>query len=189
MDLDRLRIPIRRSELDRLLQAEGELTEEEKAIRERFADERALDLGIPHMERYGEMYAELVRTFGRKFERALWKPEEVVGRRWPLNGRELSGLLAPLGKSVECSAQTIDRLAGRELIAPPLLVGEGDERPLRVYFGRHFVEIAYWQLHEFKPSEESARLATFRSAFDRARQVFWNGHPSVPRPPAARRVR
>lgn len=187
--VDRLRIPIRRSDLHRLLKAEGELTDEERRIRERFAGERALDLGIPHMERYGQMYAALVRApFGRRFERALWHPEEIVGRRWPLNARELAQLLGSLGEAMSCSHQTIDRLARSELIAPPLLIGQGEARPLRVYFGRHFVEVAYWQQHGFRPSEERARLAAFRSVFDRARQIFWGGHPSVTRQVSDRRT-
>lgn len=180
--LDRLRIPVRRSDLDRLLEVEGALTEEERKLRDLFADERALDLGIPDMPRYGAMFSELGRTpVGRKFERALWHPEGIVDRRWPLNSTEIAALLGSLGEDLTCSAQTIDRLARDELIAPPMLIGEGEERPLRVYFGRHFVEIAYWQHHHFRPAEERARLDVFRSVLDHARQVFWNHHPSVTR--------
>ncbi len=187
--LDRLRIPVRRSELDRLLEAEGTLTEEEQKLRDLFADERALDLGIPDMPRYGAMFNELVQTpFRRTFERALWHPEDIVDRRWPLNSTELAALLGSLGEDLTCSAQTIDRLARDELIARPMLVGEGEERPLRVYFGRHFVEIAYWQHHHFRPAEERARLDVFRSVLDHARQVFWNHHPSVTRRTAAHRT-
>lgn len=180
--LDRLRIPVLRSDLDRLLGAEGTLTGEERKLRHFFADERALDLGIPDMPRYGAMFNELVQTpFGRTFERALWHPEDIVDRRWPLNSTELVALLGSLGEDLTCSAQTIDRLARDELIAPPMLIGEGEERPLRVYFGRHFVEIAYWQHHQFRPAEERARLDAFRLALDHARHVFWNHHPSVTR--------
>lgn len=185
VELDRLRVPLRRSSLDELLHAEGELTDEEKAVRELFADEHALDLGIPDMPRYGEMFDDLVRAYGRKFERALFHPEETVDRRWPLYAGEMSQLLASVDPKLDCSAQTIDRLARRELIAPPMLIGEG-ERALRVYFGRHFVDVAYWQHNQFRPSEESARLATLRSVVDRARQIFWNRHPSVTRPSARR---
>ena len=110
--LDRLRIPVRRSDLDRLLEAEGALSEEERKLRDLLAGERALDLGIPDMPRYGAMFNELVRTpFGRRFERALWHPEGIVDRRWPLNSTELAAVLGSLGEDLTCSAQTIDRLA------------------------------------------------------------------------------
>lgn len=187
VDLDRLRIPLRRSELDRIITADGALTDEEKAVRDRLADEHALDLGIPNMPRYEDMFDDLVRAYGKRFERALFHPEELVEHRWPLYARELSELLAKVSPRLECSPQTIDRLVGRELIAAPLLIGEGTERALRVFFGRHFVEVAYWRHNEFRPSVESARLAVLRSAFDRSRRIFWNGHPSVPRRPATRR--
>lgn len=187
--LDRLRIPIRRSDLERLLAAEAELTVQEREIRERLAEERALDLGIPDMPRYGAMFEELAATpFGRRFERALWHPEEIVHERWPLNSIELARLLASIDQSVACSARTIDRLASEALIAPPMLIGEGEERPLRVYFGRHLVEIAYWQRHQFRPEVERARLDALRSVFDHARAVFWDRHPSVPRRVASRRA-
>lgn len=183
--LDRLRIPIRRSELDELFETERTLTRPERKLRDRFADERALDLGIPDAPRYREMFDELVAAYGRRFERVLRHPEDVTGRRWPLNSTELSELLESLG--LGCSAQTIDRLADDELIAAPLRIGKGEERPLRVYFGRHFVEVAYWRHHGFRPAVERARLASFRSTLDHARQVFWDHHPSLGRRATSRR--
>lgn len=69
-----------------------------------------------------------------------------------------------------------------------MLIGEGEERPLRVYFGRHFVEIAYWQHHHFRPEVERARLDAFRSALDHARQIFWGRHPSLTGRVAPRRT-
>lgn len=181
--LDRLRIPVRRADLARLLTAESGLTKEERALRERFADERVLDLGIPDLPRYGAMFDELAAArFGRRLERALWHPEDIVEVRWPLNSSELARLLAHVDDSVACSSRTIDRLAAEELIGAPLRVGLGAERPLRVYFGRHFVEIAFWQRHHLRPEVERARLEALRGDEpDHARSVFWSDHPSVAR--------
>lgn len=182
---DRLRIPLRRSEIDRLLAEAGPLTDEERALRDRFADERALDLGIPDMPHFGPLFEELARArFGRRFARALWQPDDIVGRRWPLSAQEMSDLLASVSDEVKCSFQTIDRLANDELIAPPLEIGRGPERAQRVYFGRHFVEVAYWQYRRFRPETERARLEGLRAEFtdeERAQQLFWNGHPSLSR--------
>ena len=179
--LERLRLPIRRSALARLFEAKAELTPEERKLRERFADERALDLGIPDLPRYGDMFNELAaQKFGRRFERALWHPDQTVGLRWPLNSSELASLVDNVDRTVACSSRTIDRLAEEELISPPLLLGLGEERPLRVYFGRHFVEIAYWQLKKLRPEVERARLQGLRTQFeDHAREVFWTDHPSI----------
>ena len=190
-ELDRLRI--RRSDLERLLEASGgPLTKDEHAIRSRLAEERALDLGIPDLPHYGPLFDELTRApFGRRFERALWHPEGLVQRRWPLNSTELAQLLAAVNEKVACSFQTIDRLAKEELIAAPLEIGLGEERALRVYFGRHFVEVAYWQYRQFRPETERARLEGLRAEFansEHAQELYWSEHPSVPGGTVLRRV-
>jgi hypothetical protein len=178
--LDRLRIPVRRADIERLLEAEAQLTSEERKVRKLLTREHALDLGIPDMPRYGALFAALVAaSFGRRFERALWHPEEFVDRRWPLNSTEMATLLEAVDEKVSCSARTIDRLALEELIAAPLVIGEGEERPLRVYFGRHFVEVAYWQLNEFRPAVEKARLDAVRADLDPAHALYWKDHPSL----------
>ena len=190
-DLDRLRI--RRADLDRLLEASGgPLSHDEQTIRSRLAEQRALDLGIPDLPHYGPLFDELTRApFGRRFKRALWHPEALVRRRWPLNSTELAQLLAGVDEKVRCSFQTIDRLAQDELIAPPLEIGLGAERALRVYFGRHFVEVAYWQYQQFRPETERARLEGLRAEFapnERAQELYWREHPSVPGVTILRRV-
>lgn len=180
--LDRLRIPVRRSDIARLLEADGQLTSEERELRDRLADERALDLGIPDMPHYGRLFEALAShaDFGRRFRRLLWHPEEILGVTWPLNSTDVSRLLGEISDTLACSARTVDRLADDELITAPLLIGLGEERPLRVYFARHFVEIAYWQLHDLTPARERARLQAFRRDLDGPEEIFWSDHPSLP---------
>lgn len=180
--IDRLRIPLRRADIDRLLEAEGALTAEERRWRETFADEHALDLGIPDMPHYGRLFEKLAAQpeFGRRFRRLLWHPEEELERTWPLYSSEMSRLLAAVSSQISCSARTIDRLAEEDLITAPLEVGLGEERPQRVYFARHFVEVAFWQLNNFQPARERARLDAFRQDLSDAEKVFWADHPSLP---------
>lgn len=182
MDLDRLRIPLRRSDIDRLLASEQDLTDEERKWRDRFADEHALDIGIPDMPHYGRLFDELASntTFGRRFRKLLWHPEEIHSRTWPLNSAEMVDVLRAVSPYLACSSRTIDRLAEDGLITAPIEIGLGDERPLRVYFARHFVEVAFWQLHNLQPARERARLEAFRRDLHGAEEVFWADHPSLP---------
>jgi hypothetical protein len=136
------------------------------------------DLDLEDDPRYAAMLVGLrQRIKESKLSQAVFRPETLVGRAYPLYASELAALCTEIG--VNLNAKLIERLAEDGLMSPPLLIGTGD-LPRPCYFARHLVEVLFEQIVlVLKPERGRAYLDVLSGRLDTSMLLYLSGLPGV----------
>ncbi len=154
------------------------LTNEELQALRVFRTQLQEDLDLEDDPRYSAMMAGLRQRITKsKLSQAVFRPETLVGRAYPLYATELAALCTEIG--VNLHAKLIERLAEDGLMSPPLLIGTGD-LPRPCYFARHLVEVLFEQVVlVLKPERGRAYLDVLSGRLDTSTLLYLSGLPGV----------
>ncbi len=154
------------------------LTNEELHALRVFRTQLQEDLDLEDDPRYAAMLAGLRQRINEsKLSQAVFRPETLVGRAYPLYASELAALCTEIG--VNLHAKLIERLAEDGLMSPPLLIGTG-ELPRPCYFARHLVEVLFEQVVlGLKPERGRAYLDALSGRLDSSTLLYLSGLPGV----------
>jgi hypothetical protein len=155
-----------------------QLNDEEVQALRVFRAQLQEDLDLEDDPRFAAMLVGLRQRINHtKLRRAVFRPETMIGRAYPVYASELAALCTEIG--VPLHAKVIERLAEDGLMSPPLLIGTGD-LPRPCYFARHLVEILFEQVVlDLKPERGRAYLDALSGRLDASTLLYLSGLPGV----------
>jgi hypothetical protein len=138
------------------------------------------DLDLEDDPRFAAMLVGLRQRINpSKLRQAVFRPEGLIGRAYPLYVSELAALCTELG--VLLHAKVIERLVEDGLMSPPVLIGTG-ELPRPCYFARHLVEVLFEQIVlALKPERGRAYLDALSGRLNTSTLLYLSGLPGVER--------